>query len=153
MVLPAVFPDDIEVQVRDELEDARLVAAIELVSPSNKDRPEERRAFAAKCAAYLATGVGLVVADVVTTRQANMHDELVRVMGWDESYRSPADTWLCAAAYRPARRQEVNQIDAWLNPLTIGGELPKLPLALRGAGWVPIDLDATYTEARRRSRL
>src|SRR5690242_19043403 len=48
LVLPAVFPDEIEVQVRDERDDARLVGVVELVSPRNKDRAESRRAFAAK---------------------------------------------------------------------------------------------------------
>ena len=42
LVLPTVFPDDIEVHVRDEHDDARLVAAVELVSPRNKDRPDSR---------------------------------------------------------------------------------------------------------------
>ena len=40
---------------------ATLVAAIELVSPGNKDRPEARLAFAAKCVSYLTRGVGLIV--------------------------------------------------------------------------------------------
>ena len=48
MVVPAVFPDDLEVQVRDQTDDARLVAVVELVSPRNKDRDDSRRAFAAK---------------------------------------------------------------------------------------------------------
>jgi hypothetical protein len=38
MVLPPVFPDDLEVRVRDQIDDARLVAVVELVSPRNKDR-------------------------------------------------------------------------------------------------------------------
>src|SRR5205085_725706 len=66
LVMPAVFPDDIEVQVFATTAGATLVAAIELVSPGNKDREEARRAFAAKCAGYLTRGVGLVVVDVVT---------------------------------------------------------------------------------------
>src|SRR6185369_4825652 len=68
LVLPAVFPDDLEVRVLDHLEDARLVAAVELVSPRNKDRPDSRRAFGAKCAAYLQQGIGVVVVDIVTSR-------------------------------------------------------------------------------------
>src|SRR5262245_24045866 len=48
MVMPAVYPDDLEVRVVDFRADARLVAVVELVSPRNKDRPEARRAFAAK---------------------------------------------------------------------------------------------------------
>src|SRR5687768_13710197 len=50
-VLPAVFPDDFEVQVFSSSAGPVLVAALELVSPGNKDRPEARRAFTAKCSA------------------------------------------------------------------------------------------------------
>ena len=35
-------------------------------------------------------------------------------------------------------------------PLALGQPLPLLPLALRGAFFVPVDLEATYTEARQR---
>ena len=48
---------------------ARLVAAIELVSPANKDRAAHRRAFAT-CASHLCQGVGLVIVDIVTSWQA-----------------------------------------------------------------------------------
>ena len=40
-----------------------------------------------------------------------------------------------------------------LEGLTVGCSLPLLPLALRGGLIVPLDLDATYTAARQRSRL
>lgn len=153
LVLPAVFPDDIEVQVRDERADARLVGAVELVSPRNKDRPDSRRAFAAKCAAYLQRGIGLIVLDIVTGRQANMHNELVGLMNLGDGSAMPGDVLLYAVAYQPLRRQEVNQIDVWPVPLTIGGSLPTLPLALRGFRPIPVDLEATYNEARQRSRL
>ena len=46
--MPAVFPDEIEVLVIHRSGGPTLVGAIELVSPANKDRPETRRAFAAK---------------------------------------------------------------------------------------------------------
>ena len=49
--LPA--QDVYEVQIYDERRRARLVAAVEIVSPANKDRPESRRAFVAKCAGLL----------------------------------------------------------------------------------------------------
>jgi hypothetical protein len=75
-VFPALFPDDFEVQVFSSMAGPTLVAAIELVSPGNKDREETRRAFAAKCAAYLQRGIGLIVVDIVTSRHANLHDEL-----------------------------------------------------------------------------
>jgi len=39
--------DTYEVRVFDEKRHSRLVAAIEIVSPANKDRPENRRSFVA----------------------------------------------------------------------------------------------------------
>jgi hypothetical protein len=42
-----------EVLVFDQERNRQLVAAVEIVSPANKDRPEARRAFVAKCAALL----------------------------------------------------------------------------------------------------
>jgi hypothetical protein len=153
MTLPALFPDDMEVRILDEEDGARVVAVVELVSPRNKDRADARRAFAAKSAAYLERGVGLVVVDVVTTRQAHMHNELVELMGWDAVFRADEKAWMCAAAYRPTRRGETNLIDAWIHPLELGKELPQVTLALRGAGWIPLDLAASYAEARLHSRL
>jgi hypothetical protein len=153
MVMPAAFPDDIEVQVRDQTDDARLVAVVELVSPRNKDREDSRRAFAAKCAAYLQRGVGLVVIDIATSRQSNLHNEMIRMMNWGDAFLMPAEALLYATAYRPVRRQEANQIDVWPSALAVGGTLPQLPLALRGGPAVPLDLEATYTDACRRSRL
>src|SRR5438132_2476461 len=56
--LPA--QDVYEVRVYDEKRHSRLVAAIELVSPANKDRAEHRRAFVSKCAALLQERVAVV---------------------------------------------------------------------------------------------
>jgi len=153
LVLPAVFPDDLEVQVLDQLDDARLVAVVELISPRNKDRAESRRAFAAKCAAYLQRGVGLAILDIVTARQFNLHNELVRLLDLDAAFAMSAATFLYAVAYRPVRRQEMNQVDAWPHELVLEEPLPLLPLALRGGGSVPLDLEASYSDARQRSRL
>jgi hypothetical protein len=40
-----------------------------------------------------------------------------------------------------------------MEPLAVGGPLPTMPLAVRGLGCLPIDLEATYTEARKKGRL
>src|SRR4051812_1209810 len=45
------------VYVYDAEREQTLVAAIEIVSPANKDRPEKRNSFVAKCAALLRQGV------------------------------------------------------------------------------------------------
>jgi hypothetical protein len=154
LVMPAVFPDEIEVQVIGGPTGGHLVAAIELVSPGNKDRPETRRAFASKCASYLHAGIGLVIVDVVTERAGNLHDELVHLMQREERFQFPGKSSLYAVAYRPARREpDGDQIEIWPEPLALGKQLPIMPLALRGAATLPLDLDSTYNEARLRSRL
>src|SRR2546423_1168048 len=68
--------DSYEIRVYQDLGGAELRAAIELVSPRNKDRPGARRTFAAKCAGYLKHGIGVVIVDIVTARTANLHQEL-----------------------------------------------------------------------------
>ena len=42
-----------EVRVYDTQRHHRLIAAVKIISPANEDRPEHRRAVAAKCAALL----------------------------------------------------------------------------------------------------
>jgi uncharacterized protein DUF4058 len=153
LAFPAVFPDELEVRVFSTRAGPTLVAAVELVSPGNKDRAEARQAFAAKCASYLSQGVGLIVADIVTGRTANLHNELMALLGHGEPFRFQADVSVYAAAYKPARPAAGDRVELWPVALTVGQAMPVLPLALRGAGCVPLDLEATYTEARRSSRL
>ena len=153
MVMPALFPDDIEVQVFTTTTGASLVAVIELVSPGNKDRLEARRAFAAKCVSYLSRGIGLVVVDVVTNRLANLHNEMAAWLGCGAPFlMEPASSTYCAA-YRPSQQREGGQIEIWPVPVHPGDRLPVLPLALRNAGSAPLDLESTYMVACRRSRL
>jgi hypothetical protein len=150
--MPAIFPDSLEVLVISTESGPTLVAAIELISPGNKDRPEERRGFAAKCASYLQQGVGLVIIDIVTRRQANLHDELVRLLDAGDAYLRPEDT-LYAVAYRPIRRPNEDKIEVWVESLAVGRSLPTLPLPLDKGQCVPLDLNATYSEACDRARI
>jgi hypothetical protein len=153
LVLPAVFPDDIEVQVFATTTGATLVGAIELVSPGNKDRPDARQAFAAKCVSYLTRGVGLIVVDIVTNRLTNLHNQVVGLLGHGEPFLLATSATTYAVAYRPSRQPSGDQIELWPTLLPLGQPLPVLPLALRNAGVVPVDLEETYSEARQRSRL
>jgi hypothetical protein len=153
LVLPIVFPDDVEVQVFSTVTGSTLVAAIELVSPGNKDRPETRQAFAAKCVSYLTRGIGLIVVDIVTNRLANLHNDVMTLLGRGEPFLIAPAAPTYAVAYRPSRQPSGDQIELWPMPLNLGQPLPVLPLALRNAGIVPVDLESTYCEARQRSRL
>jgi hypothetical protein len=130
-----------------------LVAAIELVSPGNKDRAESRRAFAAKCVGYLTQGIGLIIVDVVTNRHANLHDEVVTLLRNGEQFLFPFKPLVYATAYRPVHRDDVEQIDVWLETLAVGQLLRVLPLALTGELSLRLDLESTYQEACRKLRL
>jgi hypothetical protein len=152
--MAATFPDDLEVYVNDVgAGGSRLLAVIELVSPANKDRFINRQAFAIKTAAYLQRGIGVVTLDIVTEKHFNLHNEFVRLMRQADPLFMPPDAHVYATAYRPARRNDENQIDVWTFPLAVGQPLPTVPLALRATTTVPLDLESTYAEARRNSRL
>jgi hypothetical protein len=151
--MPAIFPDEIEVRVIATRTGATLVGAIEFISPGNKDRPEARRAFAAKCASYLQQGIGLVIVDVVTDRLVNLHDELIRLMQLPDVFRFPSEALLYVVSYRPFRTGDSDQVEFWPVPLDLGQSMPSMPLALRGGPTLPVDLEMTYTEACLSSRL
>lgn len=153
MSMPVEFHDAVEVKVYDFQRDRRLVAVIELVSPSNKDRPDERETFALKSLGYLKAGIGLVVADIVTHKHFNLHDELVRVGRSDDRFCMPGSPATYVVAYRPVHRKGENLLDVWPHELKVGAALPTVPLTLKGYGCVRLDLEATYAEACERSRI
>jgi hypothetical protein len=148
--IPAAIPDTFEVRVFSTMAGMTLVAVVELVSPGNKDRVRERRAFATKCASFLAQGVSVVIVDMVSSRRANLHNETMRLLEADPDLSFPQAVRLYAVAYRPVRRNQRVQIDLWMHRLAVGSPLPTLPLRLTGDLFVPVELEATYQEACRR---
>ncbi|MGL4549904.1 MAG: DUF4058 domain-containing protein, partial [Gemmataceae bacterium] len=112
----------------------------------------KRRLFAGKCAACLARGVGLVVIDTVTTRHANLQDELVDLLGLGPSFRMDAGGSLYAAAYRPLNA-DGGRVLTWVNGLRVGEDLPTVPLSLAADVCLPLDLEVSYRDACRRRRV
>jgi hypothetical protein len=140
-------PDIFEVQVFSEEEGPRLVAAIELVSPANKDRPANRRMFAVKCASYLQSGVSVVIVDVVTERSGNLHADLLELLHARLATPGQDVADLYAAAYRTVSGSKCVSLETWAHLLTLGDSLPTLPLWLQPDLCLPLDLDATYRAA------
>jgi hypothetical protein len=137
--------DEIRVEVFFDDGDPRLAAAIELVSPRNKDRPRARQAFAGKCADHLRHGRGLVVVDVVTTRRADLHADLLAALGADPEDAQPRP--LAAIAYKSIAADHDGKLLAWPVELQIGQPLPTLPLWLAGDLSVPLNLESSHTAA------
>jgi hypothetical protein len=138
--------DEYEVRVYDTQRHRRLVAAIEIVSPANKDRPESRRTFAAKCAALLDQQVSIALVDLVTTRRFNLYVELLELIGQADPSVEPEPPGVYATACRWAREGETRHFRAWTHALMIGQPLPTLPLWLADDLAVPLDLEATYEQ-------
>jgi hypothetical protein len=132
-----------EVRVFEDLGGPQLRAAIELVSPANKDRPGSRQTFAAKCAGYLKQAVSVIIIDVVTERTANLHADLLEVLDVAQpTWQSPSQ--LYAVAYRPVPVQNQQRIEAWPEALSLGVALPVLPLWLGLDLCLPLRLEETY---------
>ncbi len=149
--LPA--QDEYEVRVYDAKRDCRLVAAVEIVSPANKDRPEHRRAFVAKCAALLQKQVSVTIVDLVTTRDFNLYADLLELIGQADPSLAPEPPGLYAVACRGTPRGNSWLLEAWVHALALGGPLPTLPLWLADNLAVPLDLEESYEETCRVLRI
>ena len=136
----ALTTDVIEVLVFEAAGGAVLTGAIELVSPANKDRPEARDDFNAKCQSYLKTGIGVLVVDVVTKRWADLHAELLARL--DPNAMVAPVRSLAATAYRP----RAEELAIWRELLTVGGPLPTMPLWLKTGPSLAVDLETTYQQ-------
>ncbi len=147
----AAATDSVEVRVYSQLEGPSLAACIELVSPSNKDRPDEREAFVSKCSSYLHDGVGLIVVDVVTNRLSNLHVALLERLGVTPP--NVLQSTLYTTAYRPVRCEGKTELSVWQEPLAIGQPLPTMPLWLRDGPCLPVDLEGTYEQTCQELRL
>ena len=97
--------------------------------------------------------MGVILIDIVTSRRANLHNELVRLLGLADQFSLASANETYAVAYRPLRRVDDEQIDVWCADLNVGQALPVLPLSIGDSQVVPVDLEATYMDACVRRRL
>ncbi|MFO0968946.1 MAG: DUF4058 family protein [Gemmataceae bacterium] len=138
------------VRVIDEAHNLRLAAILELVSPSNKNRADRRAVFVGKCAGYLQRTVGLMIVDIVTWPNANLHEEFLEFLAQG---RTPTMGDVYAVAYRVGVDAGSRRLEIWPTALAIGESLPTLPLWLTSDKAVPVDLEATYAETCRVLRI
>lgn len=142
--------DEFEVRVYDVEQGRQLVAAIEIVSPSNKDRPENRRAFVAKVAALLQKDVCVSVVDLVTIRQFNLYADLLELIGGTDPQLGPTPPHLYSVTIRSRKRFKKRPLlDLWYYPMTLGQPLPTLPIWLADDRSVLLPLEHCYEETCR----
>lgn len=124
----------------------RLVAAVELVSPRNKDRLSAQAAYAADYAGYLLRGVHLLLVDVHRRpAEFSFADQIAAALGT----RKPDLPAPFAVAYRVGGPAPAGGkfLASWRRPLAVGEPLPAMRLWLSADESVPIDLDGTYRRA------
>lgn len=136
-----------EVRVYDLERERQLVAAIELVSPANKDRAESRDTFVAKCAALLRKGVAVSVVDLVTLRQFNLYAQLMEFIGHPDRTMSVTSPATYAASCRWVTKGRRAKLEAWSHTLVVGQPLPTLPLWLNDNQVVSLNLELSYERA------
>jgi len=142
-----------EARVYDSKRGRRPVAAVEIVSPANKDRPEHRRAFVAKCAALLQQRVSVTIIDLVTVRTFNLYADLLELLGHSDPSLGPEPPPLYAVACRFTGQPEAWLLETWAHTLPLGQPLPTLPLWLADNLAVPLELEACYEETCRVLRI
>ncbi len=129
----------------------QLVAAIELISPRNKDRLDAQARYTRRYAGYLRQGVNLMLVDVFARPSGfSFADTLSADLGLGEAPLPPPH----AISYRvgspvPNGDEMGTTVSIWSRSLAVGQSLPELPLAVETEA-VVIDLEATYHEAARR---
>ena len=146
--------DEYEIQVYDNSRERRLVAAIELVSPANKDRPDTRDQFLGKVGALLRQEVCVAIVDIVTVPQANLYADLLGRVDRSKSPHATPMSPLYAATLRlrtPAKGRPM--LDAWYLPMALGEPLPTIPLWLSPELRIELPLEPSYQEVCRLMRI
>jgi len=144
-------PPEYEVRVYDSNRAQRLVAAVEFVSPRNKDRPQSRKAFVDKCHAMLQQDVCVVIVDIVTNYTSNLYAELAARLGAKPP--SIASTSIYAVTCHTRCSPKGVRVETWQHELIIGSPLPTLPLYLSETLRVPLELETTYEDTCRGLRI
>ncbi len=146
--------DEYSLRVYEATTGERLVASVEFVSPRNKDRPESRRMFVAKCAGLLNQGVCVSVVDVVTDRRFNLYTDLLDFLGHaDPLMAGPPVPHIYAVTLRKREEFPRWRLETWAHQLAVGQPLPTLPVWLTDTLPLDLELEATYVETCETLRL
>ena len=121
----------------------QVIAVIEIVSPANKDRPASLAAFVRKAVEAIDAGVHLLVIDLFPPGlhdPAGIHGAIWHSFG--SRFDPPADEPLLVVAYRAAAPPT-----AYLEPLSVGSELPTMPLFLTPEVYINLPLASSHQAA------
>lgn len=155
LTLEPELPDQdvYEVRIYDSRRHQRLIAAIEIVSPSNKDRPESRSSFVAKVATLLKNGICVSIVDVVSTMDFNLYAELMSFVRSTDPALGDNPPPMYGVTVRARYEGQRKLMDNWYYPLAVGKPLPTLPIWLNESWAISLDLESSYEETCRTLRI
>lgn len=126
--------------------DRHVVAVIETVRPDNKQSPAGVRRFAEKVAAYIESGVHVVVIDLLPPGDSDPRGIPGAV--WEYFARKTFPTPTAAEPLSvTAFRSHTSWAETFLEPTAVGRTFPLIPLFLTTDLSVPTDQEATYSKA------
>jgi hypothetical protein len=124
----------------------RLIAAVELISPRNKDRPIARSADLTRYLSYLLEGAHLVLIDV---HRRPVGFSFADQIATELHLQQPSVLPPMAISYRVGEPAATGGrlLAIWGRPMTVGDTLPPIPLPLTSEQEVTLDLEQTYARA------
>jgi hypothetical protein len=124
----------------------RLIAAVELISPRNKDRPIARSAYLARYLGYLLEGANLVLIDA---HHRPVGFSFADHIATELHLHQPSVLPPMAVSYRVGEPAATGGrlLAIWRRPMNVGDTLPPIPLPLTPEQDVILDLEQTYARA------
>jgi hypothetical protein len=124
----------------------RLVTAIELISPRNKDRTAAQIAYTDNYCAYLLRSVNLLLIDV---HRSPAHFAFPAEIAKRFNLTAPPLPAPCAVAYRTGGPAPSGGrfLAVWRRALSVGTALPTITLPLANDESVAFDLESPYSRA------
>jgi hypothetical protein len=124
----------------------RLAAAVELISPRNKDRPSARAYYLARYLGYLKDGAHLLLVDV---HRRPLSFSFADALAQELQIAQPATPAPLAVAYRVGEPAATGGrlLAIWRRPLAVGSPLPTMPLPLTVHAALPVPLVDAYMRA------
>ncbi|MDP6118796.1 MAG: DUF4058 family protein [Planctomycetota bacterium] len=122
----------------------QIVAIIEIPSIGNKNRTNALEQFLDKAVSALSSGFHLLLIDLHPP--GKLDPQGIHAALWDQiscrPFQQPQDRPLTLAAYTGGMMPK-----AYVEPITVGTELPDMPLFLEQDWYVNVPLEQTYSEA------
>jgi hypothetical protein len=123
-----------------------MVAAIEVVSPRNKDRRDSKTQYLSRYLGYLLDGVHLLLIDILPRPHGfSFADRIAEEFGLEQ----PETPTPFAVSYRVGEEAATGGrlLAVWRRPMTVGRPLPTIALPLTVHEAIPVDLERTYAAA------